>query len=82
MYILDATNCRVLRWTPGDPLGFSVAGDHGCGATYDKIGLSYSMFIDSNYNIYISEYANHRVTLWSQSNTTAGTLVNFISFSF
>ncbi|CAF4113824.1 unnamed protein product, partial [Rotaria magnacalcarata] len=75
MYILDATNCRVLRWTPGDPMGFSVAGDHGCGSTVDKIDVSYAMFIDSQYNIYISEYANHRVSLWTPRNTTAGTTV-------
>ena len=77
MYILDYSNCRVLRWTPGDPMGFSVAGDHGCGSTLDKIDGSYSMFIDSQYNIYISEYVNHRVTLWTPRNTSAGTLVFF-----
>ncbi|CAF4815581.1 unnamed protein product, partial [Rotaria sp. Silwood1] len=75
MYILDTSNCRVLRWTPGDPLGFPVAGDHGCGAALTQIDTSYSMFIDNQYNIYISEYANHRVTLWSPTNTSAGTLI-------
>ena len=76
MYILDTSNCRILRWQVGEPLGFPVAGDHGCGSTLDRIDTSYAMFIDPQFNIYISEYANHRVTLWSSSNVTAGTLVN------
>ncbi|CAF0947181.1 unnamed protein product [Rotaria sordida] len=73
MYILDRGNCRVLRWTPGDPLSYPIAGDHGCGSALTQIDNSYSMFIDNQYNIYISEYANHRVTLWSPTNTSAGT---------
>lgn len=75
MYILDTSNCRVLRWSPGDPMGFPVAGNSGCGAAMNQIHTSYSMFIDSQYNIYISEYANHRVTLWSARNTSYGNLV-------
>ncbi|CAF4520227.1 unnamed protein product, partial [Rotaria sp. Silwood2] len=75
MYILDASNCRVLQWTPGDSRGFPIAGDHGCGSALTQIDTSYSMFIDNQYNIYISEYGNHRVTLWSSTNTSAGTLI-------
>lgn len=29
MYILEAHNYRILRWQPGDPVGFVVAGGHG-----------------------------------------------------
>ncbi|CAF1082804.1 unnamed protein product [Rotaria sordida] len=75
MYILDTTNCRILQWIRGQPLGFVIAGGHGCGSALTQIDTSYSMFIDNQYNIYISEYANHRVTLWSPTNTTAGTLI-------
>lgn len=93
MYILDSSNCRVLQWTPGDPMGFPVAGDNGCGGSLTQLDVSYSMFVDSQYNMYISESSNHRVTLWTAANTTAGTLVcyssirkiaiiHFISFLF
>lgn len=77
MYILDTSNCRVLRWTPGEPMGFPVAGDSGCGSTLNRISTSYGMFVTSTYDIYVSDYANHRVTVWSPSNTTSGVLVNF-----
>lgn len=77
MYILDTSNCRVLRWAPGEPLGFLVAGDGSCGSTLTRISTSYGMFVTPSYDIYISDYANHRVTVWSPSNTTSGVLVNF-----
>ena len=78
MYILDTSNCRVLRWSPGDPLGFLVAGDGNCAATLNRITTSYGMFVDSSSNIYISDFGNHRVVLWTPANTTYGTLVILI----
>ncbi|CAF3026954.1 unnamed protein product, partial [Rotaria sp. Silwood2] len=45
------------------------------GTTLNKIGTSYAIYVDDQSNIYISEYSNHRVTLWFNGNTTAGTIV-------
>ncbi|CAF1562543.1 unnamed protein product, partial [Rotaria magnacalcarata] len=75
MYILDAYNYRILRWQPGVPIGFVVAGGHGSGTTLDKIGLSYGLFVDNQYNIYVSDTGNNRVIKWAAGNTTAGLLV-------
>ncbi|CAF1116879.1 unnamed protein product [Rotaria sordida] len=75
MYILDWTYCRVLKWLLGDPLGFVVAGGHGCGGSLTQIDNSYGMFVDNQSNIYISEYRNHRVVKWIPTNTTSGILV-------
>ena len=75
MYILDTFNYRVLKWQVGEPRGYVVVGGRGSGSGFDRMGDTYTMFIDSNWNIYISEYTNHRITLWYQGNTTAGTLV-------
>ena len=77
MYILDTFNYRVLRWQIGEPRGFVVVGGRGNGAAFDRMGDTYAMFIDANWNIYISEYTNHRVTIWYQGNTAAGTLVRY-----
>ncbi|CAF5095304.1 unnamed protein product, partial [Rotaria sp. Silwood1] len=52
-----------------------VAGGHGTGTTLDKIGTSYAIYLDDQSNIYISEYSNHRVTIWLNGNTTAGSIV-------
>ncbi|CAF2697913.1 unnamed protein product [Rotaria sp. Silwood2] len=75
MFILDRSNYRVFRWQVGDQLGYVIAGGHGVGAAFTQIGTSYDIFLDSQYNIYVSEYDNHRITLWSNGNTTAGRLV-------
>ncbi len=75
MYILDTDNYRVMKYLPGQPLGFQVAGGSASGTTVDKIGTSYAIYLDDQSNIYISEYANHRVTLWTNGNTTTGRIV-------
>jgi len=38
------------------------------------------MFVDSQYNIYITDQGNDRVTCWSPTNTTSGILVDFFFF--
>lgn len=75
MFILDNQNFRVLRWDVGDQLGYVVAGGRGLGSTFDRMGYSMGIFVDTAYNIYISEQTYHRITLWSNGNTTAGRLV-------
>jgi hypothetical protein len=77
MYILDGYNYRVLKWTVGDPLGYIVAGGSGSGTAFTQIGISYGLYVDSMFNIYISEQGNNRVTKWLVTNTTSGTLVRF-----
>ena len=75
MFIMDTLNYRVMKYLPGQPLGFAVAGNRGSGTTLDKIGTSYGIYLDDQLNIYISEYSNHRVTVWLNGNTTAGSIV-------
>jgi hypothetical protein len=77
MYILDGNNYRVLKWTVGDPLGYIVAGGSGSGTAFTQIGISYGLYVDSMFNIYISEQGNNRVTKWLVTNTTSGILVRF-----
>ena len=77
MYILDTSNCRVLKWQFGDPLGYVTAAGRGCGSQLYQISTSYAMFVDNQANIYISDNANHRVTLWLSNNLTTGVLVFF-----
>ena len=77
MFILDTSNYRLLRWQVGDTLGYVVAGGRGNGGGFNQMGASYGLFVDSNFNVYISEQTNHRVTLWYQGNLTAGTLVTY-----
>ena len=77
MYILDTSNYRVLKWQVGEPLGYIVAGGAGNGGAFTQIGTSYQLFIDNQFNVYVSENSNHRVTRWSTTNSTWGFLVSF-----
>lgn len=80
MYILDSYNYRVLQWTVGVPLGTIVAGGNGGGSAFTQIGMSYGIFVDSQYNIYISENGNNRISKWSAGNTLTGALVRSFLF--
>ena len=80
MYILDHANYRVLRWPLGEPRGYLEAGGNGAGSGLNQISTSYAMFVDGQTNIYISDSANHRVTLWAVTNRTSGVLVSVIQF--
>lgn len=80
MYIADASNYRIQKWLPGQPLGVTVAGGAGNGAGLNQIGFVYSIFVDDQSNIYISDNTYHRVVLWLFSNITAGQLVSSFSF--
>ena len=75
MYILDTSNCRVLRWLIGEPMGYPIAGDQGCGSALTQITTSYAMHVDQAKHIYVSEFSNHRVTFWSANNRSFGALV-------
>lgn len=75
MYIADYNNYRIQKWLQDQPLGFTVAGGHGNGATLDKLGTVYGIFVDNQSNVYVSENSNNRVSMWFAWNTTAGQLV-------
>ena len=80
LYILDSTNYRVQRWASGEPLGFIVAGGRGLGTAYTQIGTSYGLYVDNQYNVWVSEYSNHRVTRWVVGNTATGTRVRILCY--
>lgn len=77
LYVADSGNYRVQKWIPNQPIGFTVAGGRGNGATLDKVGTVYAIFVDGSGNIYVSEATNHRVVLWYATNTTMGQLVSY-----
>lgn len=79
MYILDTGNYRVLRWSPGDTIGTVIVNGRGSGTTLDRIGYSLDLFLDGQYNIYVSEQNNHRVTKWLNGNNNMSLLVKTIS---
>lgn len=73
LYLIDSLNYRVLQVNNG--VVTTVAGGRGTGTTLDKMGTSNALYVDTNLNVYLSEYANHKVVLWTAGNTTIGRLV-------
>ena len=78
MFIVDSFNYRVLKWQLNDPLGVVIAGGRGLGSTLDKLARCYALFVDSQSNVYVSDYGNSRVTRWLNGNTTSGILVLYL----
>ena len=79
MYIYDSLNARVQKVIIGQPLGFTVAGGRSAGTTLDRISAGNGLYVDDQSNIYVSENSNHRITIWYDGNTTAGTIVRCLS---
>ncbi|CAF2238833.1 unnamed protein product, partial [Rotaria magnacalcarata] len=73
LYILDNLNYRVQKWINGQPIGFTIAGGRGSGATLDKISTSQGLYVDDQSRVYVSEIGNDRVTRWD--NTTIGVII-------
>ena len=63
-------------------MGFQVAGGNGTGSTLDKISFSYGLYVDDLHNVYVSDYGNHRVTLWMKNNASVGRVVCYFHLCF
>ncbi|CAF5195998.1 unnamed protein product, partial [Rotaria sp. Silwood1] len=44
----------------GDTLGYVVAGGNGNGGAFTQITTSYGLFVDNQYNVYVSEYNDYQ----------------------
>lgn len=80
LYVIDSLNYRVQMWD--NDIVRTAAGGHGAGSTLDKMLGSNGLYVDTYFNIYLSDTGNNRVTLWTAGNTTAGQLVHIFIFLF
>ncbi len=70
IYIIDASNNRVVRWASGGATGVVLAGNNGAGAGLNQLNSPYAVWVDSSSNVCVTEYANHRVTQWAPGAST------------
>ncbi|CAF4488245.1 unnamed protein product, partial [Rotaria sp. Silwood2] len=77
-YYYAMNNYRVQIWSlnPGTVAGTTVAGigAYGAPGLYNAIAASYGLYVDSSGTLFVSDYANHRVTKWVQ-NSASGIVV-------
>ncbi len=74
VYVVDANNNRVQKWTNGATTGVTVAGGNGAGANANQLNTPLGIFVDTASNIYVTDGLNHRVQKWAK-NATVGVTV-------
>lgn len=79
LYVLDIQNYRVLKWV--NNVVTIVVGGRGSGSTLDKISTSHNIQVDANFNIYLSDCGNNRVTFWTAGNPNISVVV-YLLFQF
>ena len=77
LFIVDSLNFSIHRWNHGKPQGHTVAIGREADGTldFDPISLSFGLYVDNEYNVYLSEFENHRVTLRTNNNPSTDRVV-------
>ncbi len=61
VYVADAINQRIQKWTSGATEGITVAGGNGLGTSMDQFHYPSGVWVDNLGKIYAVDYGNHRV---------------------
>jgi hypothetical protein len=69
-----------MRWASGGSTGVIVAGNGTGGSSLNEVAFPYGVWVDSNLNVFTTEYSNYRVTKWAP-NASVGVLVAGITGS-
>jgi sugar lactone lactonase YvrE len=73
LYIADIVNYRIQKWIPGADSGITVAGiNDSYGSAANQFYAAYSVFVDVQGYIYVTDYGNARVQKFPP-NSTSGT---------
>lgn len=74
IYVADAPNHRIQKWTPGATTGVTVAGGNGQGSAANQLNFPVGVFVDNNGDIYVSDCFNNRVQKWAAGAITGVTV--------
>ena len=75
VYVSDAFNARVVKWSSGAVTGVLVAGNGSLGYTPNQLDLPLGIVVDSQSNIiYIADYSMQTIVAWP-SGMSAGSIV-------
>lgn len=69
LFVVDATNRRVMKYTPDATSGIKVAGGNGSGAGLNQLNGPSFVYADANDTVYVSDVANNRVMKWAPGAT-------------
>ena len=65
IYVTDANNNRVQRFTPGNTLAVTVAGGRGFGTGATQLGSPSGLLLRDG-DLYIADQGNNRIQKWGQ----------------
>ena len=74
LYVADATNDRIQKFPPNSTSatnGITVAGGNGRGAAPNQLNSPYGISVDGSGNLYIADWANHRIQKFPPNSTSA-----------
>ncbi|WP_460975910.1 NHL repeat-containing protein [Spirosoma knui] len=74
IYVTDAGNNRIQKWTPGATQGTTVAGGNGTGYEANQIAYPSGIAIDKDGNIYVADRSNNRIQKWTPGATQGATV--------
>jgi hypothetical protein len=66
LYVSDARQHEVRRFTRGDTKGIVVAGGDGQGSNLNQLTTHCNIFVDEEQSLYVSDWNNHRVMKWTK----------------
>ena len=75
-YVADYNNHRIQKFTIGNLIGTTVAGQPNAvfGSTAHDLNYPTNVLLDSSGNLYVSDSGNHRVQLFSNGSTSGTTV--------
>lgn len=74
VYVADAGNYRVMRWSPGDSVGVVVGGAGGDGALPNQLRAPNSIWVDGLGNLYVADRLNNRIQQIAPGSTNGVTI--------
>jgi tripartite motif-containing protein 71 len=77
LYVADKGNARIQKFVNGSPIGLTVAGGKKAGNAANLLHQVSDVFVDSSTgNIFIADYGNRRVQMWSANGSEGVTVAD------
>lgn len=70
IYVSDRSNARIQRFPLPNVNGITIAGGNNAGSQANQLNTPQYIAFDSNYNLYVADYLNHRVQKFAYTTTT------------